>query len=248
MYWVRRVLVLAVALILVVGLGMLLTGGSDGSDRATDQTAVQASAELTGTAAAETATATASTTPEARKPKKKNRKKPAPLAVPDGECDPAEIVVEPVVNQAVAGRDITIWLRLSTTDRPACTWHLDQSSLAVKITSGKDAIWFSADCPRAVPDLDVVVREQKDRLVRLVWDARRSDEGCTQQREWVLEGYYHVEAAAMGGEPTDTQFEVTLPTPRTVTVSPSPTETTTKDARNNKKPTAGKDRKATTRR
>ena len=45
----------------------------------------------------------------------------------------------------------------------ACTWRVSHDSLAVKITSGKDEIWSSRECPRAIPR-------------STSWSARRSAE------------------------------------------------------------------------
>lgn len=250
-YWIRRTLVLATALALVVALGMLLTRGSDGSGGGGEQ-AVQAGSDTGSDAPAEDETEpspTTSASPEAgatppaatKGPRKKRKPKRTPPAVPDGECDPSDVSVEPVVNDAVAGDDIAIWLRVSTTGREACTWSLDQESIALKITSGSDDIWSSSQCAEAVPDKELVARAAKPAAVRFTWDARRSDDGCTNQRDWVLDGYYHVEAAPLGGEPIDTQFEVTLPTRPTVTPSPKGDKDSQKGGKDTS-PEGGKDK------
>lgn len=236
-YWLRRAVVLGVALLVVVGLGKLLTIGSDGASEAEDK-AVQAGSETsqtteteateaTPTDATPTATAPTSADPTAgptttKKGKKSKQPKPAP-AVPDGECLPSDVLVDAQLNRAVAGQDVVFWLHLKTTGRAACTWAMDADTLAMKITSGSDQIWQSSQCPDAVPDLDVTVRAAQERIVKFAWDARRSNTDCTRQREWVSDpGYYHLETAALGGKPSDTKFELVLPTRPTITASPSP--------------------------
>jgi len=106
----------------------------------------------------------------------------------------------------------------------ACTWRVSPDALTVAITSGKDAIWNTRECPRAIPRQDVVVRKAVTTNVGVVWkEAKRSDEGCaTRTTTWALPGWYHVTAAALGGEPSDLQFELTAPTAGTVTKTATP--------------------------
>jgi hypothetical protein len=56
----------------------------------------------------------------------------------------------------------------------------------------------------------------------VVWNARRSDEGCTRMTEWALPGYYHVAVAPLGGEPVEVQFRLAAPIPEVITQSPQP--------------------------
>ena len=58
--------------------------------------------------------------------------------------------------------------------------------------------------------------------VPVVWNARRSDEECSDRTAWALPGFYHVRAAALGGEPTDVQFELRRPAAPTVTETAQP--------------------------
>lgn len=139
------------------------------------------------------------------------------LADPDGPCQPADVSVEPVVHRAVAGQDVRIRLRLRTLAADACTWTVDGTSVTVKITSGNDPIFSTQQCPSAVGSREVVVRDVADTVVTVVWHGRRSDDECSRLTDWALPGWYHVEAAALGGEPAETQFELTAPrkgTPR----------------------------------
>lgn len=220
-YWRRRLLVLGLAVALVVVFARVLGGGSDGSsDDDPDDLAQQV---------AGTPTADPSDDPT-RKPGKNKSNRPTttptptetPLPPPTGTCTEDDILIEPVVDQAVAGRDVMIVLQLRTRVTEACTWSVSASNLALKITSGSDNIWSSIQCPRAVPPKEVVVRQDTTSTVGVIWDARRSDDGCTAQRAWVTSGYYHVAAAPLGGEPVDVQFRLAAPTPEVVTQSPNP--------------------------
>jgi hypothetical protein len=58
--------------------------------------------------------------------------------------------------------------------------------------------------------------------VPVVWNSRRSDQECSDRTAWALPGFYHVRAAALGGEATDVQFELLAPAPATVTATAEP--------------------------
>jgi hypothetical protein len=146
------------------------------------------------------------------------------LAAPEGTCSDSDVSVTPQVDHAVAGRDVKIVLLLRTLTSPACTWQTGRKSLALDITSGKDAIWSSRECPRAIPVQDVVVRKDVTTRLPVTWNARRSDQTCSRLTEWAMPGFYHVTAAALGAEPADAQFELTTPVAGTVTKTASPTQ------------------------
>lgn len=224
-------MVLAVALLLVVGVARLLGAGSDASSEASGQ-ATTVSAEQTPDAtesssssssspssSAPSAPASPSESATSRKPRSKRT-----LAAPTGGCVASDITVEPVVRKATADSDVSIRLRMSTEDAEACTWEVSPETVTMKITSGPDDIWFSSECPREIPTQDVVLRSAKAIAVEVVWDARRSDEDCSRYTGWALPGDYHVIAAALGGEPTDVQFSLEQAISETITktVTPSP--------------------------
>lgn len=224
-YWVRRLLVLGIALLLVLGIARLLGGGSDATSE--PDAATPAAADVTSTAST---SPTSAVTPPASSaggqgPGGAEASSEPVLAAPEGTCDSDDIAVTPKVDGAVAGRDVTVVLQLRTLESEACTWRVSHDSLTLAITSGKDDIWSSRDCPKAIPVRDVVVRRAVTTNVAITWrSARRSDEYCSLRTEWAMPGWYHVIASALGGEPSDLQFELGTPTSATVTktVQPSP--------------------------
>jgi hypothetical protein len=222
-YWVRRLMVLGIAGLLVVGIAQLLGAGSGSSSPDRASPVADASSAVAPTSSAPTSPASgtahrrhhraATPTPT-----------PTPVAMPSGPCTPDDIAVTPSVPQPYAGRDISLVLDLSTLTTPACTWTLSGSTLALKITSGSDLIWTSVQCPRAIPRQDLVLRQSTPTRVRLTWDARRSEPGCPRLTDWARLGTYHLHVAALAGRPQDVTF--TLVTPPTVeitrTASPHP--------------------------
>ena len=219
-YWRRRLVVFGAPLALVVVLAQVLGGSSDGSSDEPGAAAVVA-ADPTGSDATEPA-ATEATPKQSRKPKARKSREPV-LAEPEGRCNGSDIVVTPAVEQAVAGQDVTIRLALRTLESPACLWRVSAQNLTLKITSGPDFVWSSQQCRRAVPAREVVVRNNADTPVEVVWaDAKRSDDECSQFTEWALPGWYHVSAAALAGEPSDVQFELETPAAPQVTKTAKP--------------------------
>jgi hypothetical protein len=89
-------------------------------------------------------------------------------------------------------------------------------------TGSWDNIWSSQQCPSSIREADVVVRSAVPAEVVVNWDGRRSDEDCSRSAGWATPGYYHAIAATLGGEPTDTQFQLTRPPAVVVTVTPKP--------------------------
>ncbi|HXH79656.1 hypothetical protein [Nocardioides sp.] len=217
-YWTRRLVLLGVTLALVAGLARLLGAASDGSDGGGDK-ATTAGATTT------TTTPEPSKDPVRRKRKKNRTPTEPPLAEPSGPCVSSDIVATPVIETATGDTDVPITVNLRTLQTAACTWRVAPDSLTVSITSGDDFIWSSRECPASIALQDVIVRSATDTPVVVTWaDARRSDEECSALADWARPGYYHVEAAALGGEPTDVQFEL-VPPPSAVitkTVTPKP--------------------------
>lgn len=224
-YWVRRTMVLGTALLLVVGIARLLGGGSDASsdeDLAAQVAAGQSPTDEVSSSLPVTPSSSGRK-PGKDKPSGQQSSQAPPLATPDGTCSGEDVAVTPKVENAVAGRDVKIVLQLRTLDAEACTWPVSSDALTVSITSGEDDIWTSRDCPRSIPASDVIVRKAVTTNVDIVWrSARRSGEECYLRTEWAMPGWYHVTASALGGEPSDLQFELTTPIAGTVTKTATP--------------------------
>ena len=219
---------LVVPLLLVIVLARVLGGSADGKDEST-ATATQAGATTAATTAAPTAGPTAEVPPGTGKKGKKGKNGPVEtvppepvLAEPTGPCTESDIVATPVLTSAAGGADVPITINLRTVVTEACTWQASPETMTVSITSGSDYIWSSRECPASIPPQDVVVRQAVDAPVVVTWSAKRSDEGCTKWTDWAMPGFYHVEAAALGGDGTDVQFELTGGVPAVVTTTADP--------------------------
>lgn len=225
-YWRRRFFVITLALTLVFVIGSVLSGGSDGDD---DPAAQQAAvAEPT-----RTVTVTPTAAGERREGRRGRRPggggttpravETTPLAEPDGPCESADVAVTPVVDEGVAGQDVTIGLSLQSAESEACTWRVTKKTAMVKILDGSTEVWSSRECPADIPNESVVVRRAVATVVEMTWtEARESDPECSNQRGWAMAGDYTVLASTIGGEPAESTFDLVAPTARTVTVEPKP--------------------------
>jgi hypothetical protein len=221
-------MVLSVAAALVIGIAQLLGISSD--EPAADLSAsTVGSGTVPGPPAATAAGPTERPTARAQRPAKDKQRKPGrkktrtPLPEPTGPCEESDVVVTPeVVGSAHAGSPVTIRLNVTTLETPACTYRVSPRNVAVKLVSGSDRIWSSQDCPAAVPEVDVIARKKVAGVAELQWRGQRSDSSCSRQTPWALAGWYHVQAAAFGAEPTSVQFELRPAVAPTITPEPEP--------------------------
>ena len=223
-YWVRRLMVLGIAGLLVVGIAKLLGGSSDASSGA--DAARNVAATSPRTTAVTTQTTTGPSSPASRPVRHHHRRKAddpvTPVSMPSGPCAADDVAITPSVPRPVAGRDITLVFDVSSLNTPACSWSLSPRTLALKITSGNDLIWTSLQCARTIPTRDLVLRQSLPTRVRLTWDAQRSEPGCPARSVWALPGTYHLQVAALAGRPQSVTFLLTAPSPAEVTRTARP--------------------------
>jgi hypothetical protein len=212
-------MVLCIALLLVVGIAKLLGGSSDGSGGE----AARNVADTDPTTSASTSGAPVQQQGGNGKHHRKKVDDPATrVAMPSGPCRAGDVAISPSVPKPIAGGDIQLVLDISSLETPACTWTLSGDTTALKITSGNDLIWTSSECPKALGDKDLILRDSDPTRVKLTWNARRSEPGCPVRTQWALPGTYHLHVAALAGQPQDVTFILTAPEPAQVTKTAHP--------------------------
>lgn len=201
-YWRRRLAVLSIGVLLVVGLTRLIFGG--GGDDAENTASTVAGKP----AATVTVTPTPSTQPTPSDPPAST----AP-AQPVGYCKASDIAVSPDVKDAYAYDNVAIGLVLHTVRSPACIWKVSADALQVRISSKSgDPVWGTVDCPQAVPDKEIVVRRDTAVTLPLTWSSRRVVAGeCTSHGPWVKPGGFVIVASSLGGEPATGDFALHEP-------------------------------------
>ncbi|MDQ4007553.1 MAG: hypothetical protein M3211_05605 [Actinomycetota bacterium] len=146
-----------------------------------------------------------------------------PTAPSSGPCRTSDVLVVPDVEDTDALGVVPIRLGLSTAGTKACTFSFGSETVAVQVTSGDDQIWESLHCGRVFEEQSVVVRPGWLSYVTVAWPGRRGDDGCGDGNEFASPGYYWAEAAAIGGEPARSQFELETPPKPKPTEKPSDT-------------------------
>lgn len=228
-YWRRRLFVLGVVAALLL-ITVNLVRGNDGTP---DDASAKATTVAGGSSAGASPSSAPTTTPTGKKDGKNGGKRggkkggattpsapttpaytppPAPVLVdPVGFCADSDVSVSPYVTGAVAGRAVTITLRLRTITAAACTWRISPGHLAFKITQDGEETWTSRECRRKVPTDSVVVRQAVTSTYDLTWSSRLSDAGCPTLAAFAQPGEYDVEVAAIGGEPASDTFTLGEP-------------------------------------
>lgn len=223
-YWVRRLALLIVVVLVVYALLQLLGGerapaaGGQPGPATTPRPAVAHDAvdhanrpgrqQKDGQQTRQRPPSKHGASTKHRQPTKQPQHKTAHrLAEPDGPCRPGEVLVRPVVSSGnEAGAPVEIRLRMRTNERLACTLSVGPGNLVVKVTSGSDGIWTSDECPDAILPADLVIRRAKPITYRVGWPGQRSAPRCPLQTEAALPGTYVAAAAIIGGEPAETRF------------------------------------------
>lgn len=191
-YWRRRLLVLAV-LILVVWLSLRLwpSGG--------DEKPVSAPAP----------SATPSPTPE---PAPTDGTTTVSLESGSRKCDPESIRITPSVPDGQETRQpVKIDLTMSSTSRKSCTYTADSDELLVIISAGKTAIWDSTVCKTALLREPVKLSSGWSTVAPIEWSGRGSGPACSGKEGWATPGGYTIQIGTLGGEPGEARFTLTAP-------------------------------------
>ncbi len=231
-YWVRRLVLLAVlAVVLGTGYGLVRAladswPGEGPPERVTTTGAeVAARPDPIGPTAEPSATGPRPDSSDDRGSSAGAAREPLPE--PDGECPDEDVVVRPHVADAHVGSPIRIVLEISTRSTPACTWEVSPDSVFLKVLRADEAsevVWSSQHCPELVPTAQVVARAEQAAEVVVSWSGQMSDLGCTDQPAWVHAGEFRAVSVARGAvKPKDEVFELDKAVPEVVVVTPTPT-------------------------
>jgi hypothetical protein len=183
-YWLRRALVAAAAVLLLV-LALSLLGG-DG-----DEPDTLAGAPTSAPSPSATPSVDPSVTPG---PSASATPSPSPSPSASAACAPTALEVEPTAGEDsyAVGASLRLSLSITNTGTTPCTRDLGQAQVELTVTSGRDRIWSSDDCAPG-GDPDVVTLEPGEPVVQNVtWDGRRSLPGCAGEKAQAQPGTYRV--------------------------------------------------------
>lgn len=204
-YWVRRALVLVVLVVLLVLLVRLFGGGGDPQNSAAtgpEQTPTPGPTVVPTSTPSGTASSTGSSTPV----KSQSVKSEPPR---DLKCAGGDIRINllPASRSVPSGGSLSLAVQLSAVDEE-CKATIDPSLLSVTITSGKDQIWSTTHCEKAIPRATLVLAKGKESTSTVLWNGHRSGPGCLPGQPQAKPGTY-VALAVYDGRPSPAQaFQV----------------------------------------
>lgn len=236
-YWVRRLLALGLAVLMVSAVWWLFASRNEDGPSLTAAEVTPTSTENTATGGPKVTTPSktsrggspspaggATSHPTSSHPSghgpsggPSGGERPGPtptteLEASTGDCDPAVVDMSIDVSDSVEGRSnaATFIFQLPLTDA-ACTLAITPDTLVTRVTSGPDVVWSSSDCPDTLLAKEIVVRSDPATVYQFEWNGRRSTDECKVPGTVAPPGGYWVEAALVGGEPHKAFFDVTGP-------------------------------------
>ncbi|HYJ70600.1 MAG TPA: hypothetical protein VEX15_23340 [Nocardioidaceae bacterium] len=205
-YWVRRLALLAMVVLLVwLGARWIGGGGSQAAPSGGDDATAAASSDD------DDSTRSDSGDDESRDRTRTDRVRAVAESFeqPSEHCDLTQVLVTPTVAEPVyAGEPVTVHLRISTSSSTACSLSIDADHLLLSITSGDDNVWDSTHCEDAIPTRDLALQPRWSALVDVTWSGLYSGRRCPSGGTAAEPGTYSIEAAVLEGEPTETDVEL----------------------------------------
>jgi hypothetical protein len=205
-YWRRRLLALALVVLVLLGLALgvrALLGGDDSAD-------VRAGGTPAGASTGEESDAPA---PDPGAPA--DAEAAADDKDPSGEvpeCTPEQVQVAATADATsyAPGTTATVGMTITNTGTAPCSLDAGSAALEVLVVSGSDRIWSSDDCQSAPQSRVTTLPPGEAGMLAssVEWPLERSAAGCPEGLEALRPGTYQVSARA--GEITSEPRAVTV--------------------------------------
>lgn len=180
-YWRRRITVLAVALLVVVGVIVVWPKGSP-APAPNAAPSVAASPSVTASAAVTVSSspaASASPTPTGPQP-----------------CATENLRLSMAGYQKLAqGAKQPFTVAIKNAGTAPCVLTVNSTAFVLTVTSGSDRIWSTADCAAWVPTKKLTVKPQASYQFQINWPLLRSTPTCKTSKTVVNPGTYVGQAA-----------------------------------------------------
>ncbi|MEO6472859.1 MAG: hypothetical protein ABIR57_12810 [Aeromicrobium sp.] len=188
-YWRRRLLVLAVIILLAWG-GIQIFGG-DKADKPV------AKAKPTATTVAPTVAPPV------------NGKFTVNLATGTATCEPGKVLVSPAVKPGqFTGGEVDVTMSVSTTQSEPCILNAKTAKLLVVISANKAPVWDSDVCKTALLTSPVAISPKWATVVETTWSGRGSGPKCSPKEGFASPGTYVIKSATLGGEIGQATFHI----------------------------------------
>ncbi|MFC6879750.1 MULTISPECIES: hypothetical protein [Actinomadura] len=117
---------------------------------------------------------------------------PKPAQKPGDACDARDVVVTMAATRETyaAGEQPQFRLTAVNTGGRACTFDVGPRSLDVRVTSGSDRVWSSAQCDRGDGSSIQMLRRGIPYAATITWDRKRGSGRCQGKRLPVRPGTY----------------------------------------------------------
>jgi hypothetical protein len=195
-YWRRRLVVVAVALVLVVGLIWMIWPRDSAAGQAGSAPSVTVPAAVQPSVSADASASASSTAVSSAKP--------STSASPTGPqaCAAESLRVDLAGYQKVKqSAKQTFKVSITNTGTVVCILDLTAKNFALTITSGKDRIWSTDDCAQWVPAKKQNLKPQKGYEFDLTWKLVRSKATCKTTGDTVGAGTYVAKATLGSASP-----------------------------------------------
>lgn len=214
-YWVRRVAVIGVAIVVLVVAGALIANGTSSGS------AVQANPSPPPPAGPTAATGSPTPTPSpgARTSGRPTPAKASPSAKPSASakasatpkpsptpqpvsCAPSALRPTLTGQQRLKPKErSTFTLSLINGSGQTCAARVNQDNFELVINSGRDRIWTTRDCVTILKPSRRTLEAEQAMVWRLTWNGLRSRSGCKSRPEIPRPGTYYATAQLTGAEP-----------------------------------------------
>lgn len=228
-YWMRRLAVVGVAIVVLAVAGALIANGTSSgsavqgesppplagpatavSTRTPSATAKPSAGPSSSTLRSVKPSSTASVaSPSTAAPSTKATPtaKPTPTEKPTPKPEPvacAPSALRPTLTGAQRRKPkqrSTFTLSLINGSGGTCTATVNRDNFDLVITSGSDRIWTTRDCATIVKPLSKTLEAEQAVEWKLTWNGLRSRAGCRSRPEIPRPGTYYATAQLAGAEP-----------------------------------------------
>ncbi|MFB9962746.1 hypothetical protein [Sinosporangium siamense] len=194
-YWRRRMLVLVALLVVVAVVAWACSRSASGPQRSAAPLSTPASEPVLANLPSLTPTPSPSLGASQTRSQSPKATKAAPRPKRPGEpCAERDLVLNLEGRTEVYTGDSRpgFMLTLVNTGKVMCTTDVGPRAVEIRITSGEDRVWSSADCISG-DGLDIQRLERGIPYVRMIeWDRRRSGRDCVGDRTAARPGTYVV--------------------------------------------------------
>ncbi|MGW6279116.1 hypothetical protein [Kribbella sp. NPDC055071] len=203
-YWFRRGLVLAVVVLLFFLVSRLVPGGGDADNTAASGPQPNPSGAPVGP------TATPSATPKTTEKKSDKTTEPTKTSPPaDKKCAGSDVTIAvlPGSRKVVSGSILNFVVQLNAVS-DECKATVDSTQLVLTVQSGKDLIWTTTHCGKAILAATLVVAKGKQAATTIGWSGQRSGPGCLPGQPVAKPGTYTVKAEFDGRASAAQAFQI----------------------------------------